>query len=353
MLLPFKIDETGYEAKHTPFATIAFCIAYLLFGGAAFGAMPESSLEDMAYSFGYVPLDFKWYSPVTCTFIHGHWQHLLGNLCFLWIYGSALERLIGLPRFLLIYLAGAYFSVLAHGMSMPSWLQDEPAIGASGAISAILGAFLVLLPNVRIQFLVFSPVFARPLPSSGPSHFVIGSWFLVQIFFCLKVVGDVGQIAFWAHIAGFGAGAFVAWAMLLVGRWASASAKEEEIPSSTPLERADGHWRSGERELAIREAIGSFVKARDSYDNGEALQIYSWLVLDPERGEIPPWIHRDVIFPALRMKSYDFALHALAKAIAANALDDPKKALSSFKAALEKSGRHDLAEEASAFLACL
>lgn len=352
MFLPFKIDETGYEARHHPFATSAFCLACLVFGGAAFGALSEAELEDMAYKYGYVAMDFKWWSAVTCTFIHAHWEHLLGNLCFLWIYGSALEKLIGLPRFLIIYIGGAYAAVIAHGLSMPPWMQDVPAIGASGAISALLGAFLVLLPNVRIQFLVFSPIYSRPLPSSGPSHFVIGSWFLVQIFFCLKMVGDVGQIAFWAHIAGFGAGAFIAWAMLMIGRLSS-KGRKAEVPDANSFEKAVGLWDSGEREQALREAVGAFAAARGAYDNGRMLQIYAWLILDPEHGEIAPWIHRDAVFACLRQKQPDLALHALAKAIASNSMDDLKKTLASFKAALEKSGRKDLAEEASALLAGL
>ncbi len=353
MLLPFKIDETGYEAKWTPFASIALCLGYLAFGGAAFGALPESSLESMAYDYGYVPLDFKWWAPLTCTFIHGHWEHLLGNLCFFWIYGSAMERLIGLPRFLLIYAIGAYASVLAHGLSMPSWLQDVPAIGASGAISAVLGAFLVFLPNVRIQFLVFSPIYSRPLPSSGPAHFVIGTWFLVQIFFGLKMLGDVGQIAFWAHIAGFGAGALTAWAMLFIGRLASKRNEAEETELGH-IEEAFRLWRAGEGELAVREAVAALVAAREARESGALLQAYSWLAFDPARSALAPaWIHREAIFPALRLKLPELALHALAKAAEAGAIEDPKKALASFKAALEKSGRDGLAQEAGAVLSSL
>jgi len=340
MFIPFMIEETGYEAKHSPFCSTAFCLAYLVFGGAAFGALPGSTLEDMAYAFGYVPMDFKWWTPLTCTFIHGHWEHLLGNLAFFWIYGRGLERHLGTPRFLLIYIIGAYASVLAHGLTSPEWLQDEPAIGASGAISAVLGAFLAFMPNAQMRFIVFSPFSGRPLPSIGPAHFVIGTWFLLQIFYGLKVVGDVGQIAFWAHIAGFGAGALVAELMILASRLAEAHSDKDAKPQLSAVQKANAIWRSGEKEQALREAVAAFAREREAGGSGEMLQLYAWLALGEgaDERELPPWVHRDAIAPAIRLRSYELALHAIAEAASLNTIDDAQKALSSMKLAIKRLG---------------
>ncbi len=350
---PFKIEDLEGEDRWKPIFTTIFCAACLLFCGVLFKALSPDAVEDLAYVYGAVPLDFKWWTAITCSFLHGSWLHLLGNVYFLWIYGSALERVIGPLRFLLIYVAGAFISIWAHVLTVPPWMADIPAVGASGAISAVLGAFLVFLPGVRIRFLVYSPLYPRPLPSYAPAHFVLGFWFIVQIAYGLKLVSDPGQVAFWAHIAGFGAGALVAWLMLLLAklfeRDASADGDDEEpAPDDASLETARAAFASGDSALALRLAVAAFAKAKEARSPGGMFQIYAWLVGTLDESSVPAWLHRDSAHAALRMKAPLLALHAFSRAASSNAIDDPERALAAFRTALERAGEAGLAEKAAA-----
>jgi hypothetical protein len=167
----------------------------------------------------------------------------------------------------------------------------------------------------------------------------------------MKVMGDIGNIAFWAHIAGFGAGAAVAWLMLLPGRLKSPEpVASEEVKIAPLLARLNALVRSGEGEEAGSQALAAFAKAKGEHDYGSLLQLYSWLLFNCELGSAA-WLHKDAILPALRLKSYPLALHAIAKAAEGNALDKPEQTLLSFKSALEKSGESALAAQAGELLA--
>jgi len=355
--IPFKIEDIEGEGRWKPLLCSLLCVSCLLFGAFAFRLLSKEALEDLNYSFGAVALDFKWWSPISCAFLHGGWLHLLGNVYFLWIYGSALEKVIGPLRFIAIYVAGAFFSVWAHVLTVPSWLADDPAIGASGAISAVLGAFLVFLPGVRIRFLVYSPLYPRPLPSHAPAHFVLGFWFIVQIAYGLKLVGDQGQVAFWAHIAGFGAGALMAWLFLQLSKLFKSPSEdglgEDDGDGEASLEASRAAFSKGDEELSLRLAVAAFAKAKADRDPGRTLQLYVWLLCSCEESKIPSWLHRDSAHAALRMKEHFIALHAFSKAAAGNAIDDPERSLAAFKVALERAGEPGLVEKAAALQAKL
>ncbi len=206
MLLPYSI-ETEHDNDSFPSLTFAICI---LVAGAHFwvhGLLGPVQRENIFYRFGAVPFDFKAWAPITCTFLHGDFLHLAGNLFFFWIYGSVLERRIGLLRFSVLYILGAYASVAAHLLTVAHFANDEPAIGASGAISAVLGAFFVMFPCSNMKVLVFSPISLRPLPAQAPAFIVLGIWFLAQLGYGLQITADFANVAFWAHIAGFVFGA--------------------------------------------------------------------------------------------------------------------------------------------------
>jgi membrane associated rhomboid family serine protease len=165
---------------------------------------------------------------VTHLFLHGSWLHLFGNLLFLWIFAPNVEDRLGRPLFLGVYLLGGFAAALGHILVDPS--SDVPMIGASGAISAVLGAYMVLFPRARIQSLVFL-VFYYDL-IAVPAWIVLGFWFLLQLVDGLASLGlmggtDVG-IAFWAHIGGFAAGVAVAVPL----RYARPAARE---PAPAPV----------------------------------------------------------------------------------------------------------------------
>jgi membrane associated rhomboid family serine protease len=147
---------------------------------------------------------------LTSMFIHAGWLHLLGNLLFLWIFANNVEDRLGRVLFLAFYLGGGVAAVVAQTLIDPT--SEIPMIGASGAISATLGAYAVLFPGARIQSLVFLGFFYQLV--AVPAVLVLGVWFLLQV---VDGVGSLGGaagvddgVAFFAHIGGFVAGALCA-----------------------------------------------------------------------------------------------------------------------------------------------
>jgi membrane associated rhomboid family serine protease len=146
----------------------------------------------------------------THMILHGSWFHLFGNLLFLWIFGPNVEDRLGRVTFLVLFIAGGLAAALLQVAVDPT--LTEPMVGASGAISAVLGAYLVLFPGARIQSRVFLILFYELI--AIPSVLVLGFWFLLQIIDGVASLGltdeAAGGIAFWAHIGGFVAGMLLA-----------------------------------------------------------------------------------------------------------------------------------------------
>jgi len=144
----------------------------------------------------------------TSMFLHGGWVHLIGNMWYLWIFGDNIEDAMGKMRYFIFYLTCGILASLSHAVSNPDSIL--PSIGASGAISGVLGAYLLLYP--RAQVLTFIPIWIFVRLVYIPAGFVLGFWFLLQLLSGSMSGGqDGGGVAFWAHIGGFVAG------MLLVG----------------------------------------------------------------------------------------------------------------------------------------
>jgi membrane associated rhomboid family serine protease len=139
---------------------------------------------------------------ITSMFLHGSWMHLLGNMWFLWIFGNNIEDSMGRMRFIAFYLltglAAAFGQILTNPASV------IPMVGASGAISGVMGGYLILYPRVRVYALV--PVFVFITSVALPAWVMLGYWFLIQFVSGLASSSDLGGVAFWAHIGGFVAG---------------------------------------------------------------------------------------------------------------------------------------------------
>jgi membrane associated rhomboid family serine protease len=146
-----------------------------------------------------VVLDF-----ITTMFLHGGWMHLLGNMLYLWIFGNNIEDILGRVRFILFYLLCGIVASLVQVLVNTD--AAVPIIGASGAVAGVLGAYLVLFPNTRIQSLVFVFYFVRLIEI--PAIIVLGLWFVLQFFNGLASVGmqQMGGVAYFAHVGGFVAG---------------------------------------------------------------------------------------------------------------------------------------------------
>jgi membrane associated rhomboid family serine protease len=138
-------------------------------------------------------------------FLHGSWMHLIGNMWFLWIFGNNVEDSMGHLRFLLFYLLSGLAAALAQVFVDPS--SAIPMVGASGAISAIMGAYLVLFPRASVYTLFIIVVFVRVIPL--PAWVMLGYWIVIQVFSSMAVPATGGGVAYAAHIGGFLAGVFL------------------------------------------------------------------------------------------------------------------------------------------------
>jgi membrane associated rhomboid family serine protease len=150
--------------------------------------------------------DREWYTPLTSMFLHGGWLHLIGNMWFLWLFGNNVNDSMGHGRFLVFYLLCGLAAAAGQTLVNPS--SPIPMVGASGAISGVMGAYVVLYPRVRVHMLVVLGFFITRI--AVPAYLMLGYWFLLQILGGLPSLGDEGGgVAFWAHAGGFIAGAIL------------------------------------------------------------------------------------------------------------------------------------------------
>jgi membrane associated rhomboid family serine protease len=166
----------------------------------AWGVVPReySAAQDLP---PMIPLPF-WSTLLTSMFLHGGWMHLGGNMLYLWIFGDNLEKTMGAVRFVIFYLACGVAASFAHIIFGPG--SNIPAVGASGAISGVLGGYLLLFPQNRIRVLTRGGV------AHVPAVVVLGFWILIQFINGIGSIANTtetgGGVAYMAHIGGFVAG---------------------------------------------------------------------------------------------------------------------------------------------------
>ena len=178
-----------------------------LIPGELLGRIPTGTTLPMARGVGCVlGLSQSWYTPLTSMFLHGGWFHLIGNMWFLWLFGNNVEDSMGRGRFFVFYLLSGLAA--AAGQIIASPASKIPMVGASGAISGVMGAYIVLYPRVRIHMLIFLGFFITRIVV--PAYLMLGYWFLLQIVGGLPTLAaEGGGVAFWAHAGGFIAGALL------------------------------------------------------------------------------------------------------------------------------------------------
>ena len=147
-------------------------------------------------------VDRHWYTPLTSMFLHGGWFHLIGNMWFLWLFGNNVEDSMGRLRYAAFYLLSGIAAAATQTFINPSSII--PMVGASGAISGVMGAYVVLYPRVRVHMLVVLVIFVTRIVV--PAYLMLGYWFLLQLLGGSMAEGG-GGVAFWAHVGGFLAGA--------------------------------------------------------------------------------------------------------------------------------------------------
>ena len=200
--------------RHTPVMNYLLIAANVLV--FLFFLMAGANQEALVYQFALIPsnvtagVDLGDVRDIfTSMFMHGGWAHLLGNMLYLWIFGDNVEDRLGSFNYLLFYLAGGVAASLAHILTNPG--SQIPTVGASGAIAAVLGAYLVLYPRSRV--LTFIPLGFFMRLTLVPASIVLGLWFVLQLFNGVVSLGgpDMGGVAFWAHIGGFAFGVLIAF----------------------------------------------------------------------------------------------------------------------------------------------
>jgi len=245
-------------AKNTPVGTWSLILANSIVFIFEL-MMPEPVLQAFFYYFGIVPARYthpEWamwvglpvddYWPFfTSMFIHGGWLHIIGNMWTLWIFGDNVEDRMGTARYLMFYFLCGLAAGLVHYFTNPSSMI--PTVGASGAISGVLGAYFLLFPNARVITLI--PLFFLPLFVEVPAVIYLGFWVLSQIFSGALALGlpeDAVGIAFWAHVGGFIAGAILHWLFVKGGRrLRSLSPDELGLEGAWQPLRTRSLWRKG------------------------------------------------------------------------------------------------------------
>jgi membrane associated rhomboid family serine protease len=199
----FPIGDDQIERGHTPifsYSFIAINVA-IFFWQFSMGEAGDAFINNWGAIPNNISAGLNYETLITSIFMHGGWMHLLGNMMFLWIFADNIEATIGSGRFLLFYLLGGLAAGLAQIIIDPS--SEIPCVGASGAIAAVMGAYIVMFPKSRVKmlFLLFFNVFYIP------AWVFLGFWFAQQLtsgFGIFDVTGEAGgNVAWWAHIGGF------------------------------------------------------------------------------------------------------------------------------------------------------
>jgi membrane associated rhomboid family serine protease len=227
-VIPLRDRNPTRRAPLVTFALIGACLAAFGIELSVTASGGDAALEAFFRRWGAVPADVAaaleagdylgqaTIGMVSSMFLHGGWLHLLGNLLFLWIFGNNVEDRLGPVPFLLFYLVGGITAALAQVVIAPQ--SEIPLVGASGAIAAALGAYIVLFPGARILSLVFLGFFYQLL--EVPALIVLGYWFVLQLvsgFAGLGAETAQGGVAFFAHIGGFVLGVVVGLLLRIVG----------------------------------------------------------------------------------------------------------------------------------------
>ncbi|MBK8669612.1 MAG: rhomboid family intramembrane serine protease [Saprospiraceae bacterium] len=246
----FPIGDTQVHGGHKPIFSYSFIVINILVF-----IMQVSTPGNLICEFSAIPLDIikghSYHTLLSSIFMHGSWMHLLGNMLFLWVFADNIEAKIGNLNFLIFYLAGGLFASFAHiyfstvstelsqitcypcmdsnpcASGIPISSAVIPSLGASGAISAVMGTYLLMFPKSQIKVLVL--IFFRSF--YVPALLFLGLWFVQQLFSGIGSLGPANAagegVAWWAHIGGFAFG-------LLAGLYLKSFVKQTIDYTETP-----------------------------------------------------------------------------------------------------------------------
>jgi membrane associated rhomboid family serine protease len=212
------VTSWSERPPRSPYASVAFILIsvflFVIYAGLSpirqqvmievAGMTPARMAERLHAGFG-AWWDLSALSAVTALFIHANWLHLLGNLVYFWVFGIKVERRIGAAGLLIVLLLGGALANVIVALRLPS--LETPIIGASGAVSAVVGAYLGLFPRRRIG--LYLPLGLYLQFARVPAIIVIGSWYTLQLLY--TAFGPINAtVAWWTHLAGFALGLSIA-----------------------------------------------------------------------------------------------------------------------------------------------
>lgn len=213
MFFPFADDNPTHSQPIATVAIIALNVVVFLYQLS----MPEPAATHFVFAYGMIPatvfgdahlppsiaaLD-PWMTVFSSMFLHGSIMHIFGNMLFMWVFGNNVEDAMGHVRFVIFYLLTGIAAALTQGLIDPG--SEVPMIGASGAISGVLGAYLVLHPHAHVRVFIWILIFIRIV--ALPAMLVLGLWFFFQVLSAVMAAPGEGGVAWFAHIGGFIAGA--------------------------------------------------------------------------------------------------------------------------------------------------
>lgn len=238
-MIPLRDDNPTERTPFVSYGLIAACVLVYLWQAS----LGREAAQAVVYAFGAVPAVLFGEAPprlaqalsdlrampagvtvFTSMFMHGGLMHLIGNMLYLWIFADNIEDRMGHARFIVFYLLCGVVALLAH--ALPNAASQTPMVGASGAISGVLGAYLLLYPRAHV--LVLIPLGFLSQLIHLPAIAVLGLWFGLQLLQSLMTPAEAAGVAFGAHIGGFIAG-MVLLPVFMLGRRKPRGAKRARV----------------------------------------------------------------------------------------------------------------------------
>jgi len=247
--------------------------------GAKYSELTSSSIVER---YAFTPAHKRAINYLTANFLHGGWLHLIGNMWFLWLAGFVLEDVWGRPLYLAFYLVGGVVALQIHAWSDPSSMV--PCVGASGAVAALMGAFLTRFPKMKIEMAWIA--FFRMYRFQAAAYWLLPLWVLMEVFYG-ALFGKMSGVAHWAHVGGFAFGALGAFVIDKAGLEGRVNAKVEKEISWTcdpEIERANALIEAGQLDEAAAVARQHVSAKPNSIDAWNLLRQVYW-----RRQELPAY----------------------------------------------------------------
>jgi membrane associated rhomboid family serine protease len=275
LLLNVPLGAQRADANDPGFREYVEVMARESEGRADLGEIADatSRYDVFAFEHGYRPHAPEVADLFSCMFLHGSLMHLLGNMLFLWIYGDNVERRMGPIAYLIAYLGTGIAATLAHALAFAS--SDVPLVGASGAISGVLGFYFVWFPRNTVRMLAFLPPFLMQV-FEVPARLVLGAYLVLDNLLPFFLSGG-GGVAHGAHIGGFVAGALAAWVVDRRGY-----AGQPFVADQAPASSEEASPRTLVAEGRYAEAAAAYFAlpsqhARGALDADATVALAGWL----------------------------------------------------------------------------